>query len=128
MPGETPNGEGTSFSISLAFNPNSDADVRAYETARRLAMPHGRRKAIFISMLLAIDEWEKANNKEFTAEMVAGLFMLGVSRPASTFREPLDVPEQGVRIRTGASTGVSAETTVNNFFEGMDDDDLFGDF
>jgi hypothetical protein len=122
------NGDGDSLSILITFNPDSEVEMRALEVARYLATPHGRRKHAFVAFLNAVGDYVELTGKEFHPDDFAAMFMSSVlspTRDTAQEYEPIVNPiESDGLLKTGTSTGVSADTIASNFFDDMEDLDI----
>ena len=80
MPARTPkanNGEGDSGLISLAFNLSDPVEAEAYEMARQLARPHGRRKHVIVALLYGLALHQKRTGTELNTDVVMAMAMSG---------------------------------------------------
>ncbi len=71
------NGDGESGLISLAFNLDDPVEAEAYEMARQLARPHGRRKHVIVAVLYGLSMYQKRTGVELNTDVVMALAMSG---------------------------------------------------
>lgn len=71
------NGDGDSGMISLAFDLGDELERTAYEMAKKLARPHGRRKHVIVALLYALNLYEERTGTELNTDMVMAMALSG---------------------------------------------------
>lgn len=71
------NGEGESGLMSLAFNLEDPIEAEAYEMARQLARPHGRRKHVIVALLYGLAMYQRRTGVELNTDVVMAMALSG---------------------------------------------------
>lgn len=117
-----PNGSGTSGTVTLELNLNDPTQRRAYEVACRLAIPHGRRKALLVQILNALGDFEERTNKLPTAELLSASIMAAafLGRPVMGTGAQVDAPPPPPgKILVGTAAKPDEEQSAKVFSSGF---------
>lgn len=89
-----PNGSGTSGTVTLELNLHDPVQRRAYEMACKLAVPHGRRKALLVQFLNALADFEEKTNRLPTADLISSSVISAafMGRPVMAVGAQVDAP------------------------------------
>jgi hypothetical protein len=71
------NGQGESGLLSLHFDLGDETEREAYEMAKQLAKPHGRRKHVFVALLYGLSLYQKRTGVQLNADVVMGMALSG---------------------------------------------------
>jgi len=71
------NGEGESGAISLVFDLSDPLEREAYEMAKQLARPHGRRKHVIVALLYGLSMYQKRTGVELNTDVVMAMALSG---------------------------------------------------
>jgi hypothetical protein len=120
------NGEGICEAINIQFDLDDPVQARAWEVARRKALPHGQRKHLIIAFFNAIDEYERLTGKEINADQISGhslgMAFSGKFWGASVPQEPQAIePDEPI---VALAQKKSGQETAKQFLAGMGN--LFG--
>lgn len=120
-PPKANNGEGESGLISLAFNLDDPVEAEAYEMARQLARPHGRRKHVIVALLYGLAMVQRRTGVELNTDVVMAMALsgnlLGGGLMAPESARPRTLEEPAVMV-TSASKA-SATEVAQNFLSSM---------
>ena len=116
------NGEGESGLISLAFNLDDPVEVEAYEMARQLARPHGRRKHVIVALLYGLAMYQRRTGVELNTDVVMAMALSG-----NLLGGGLLTPQEPARPRTledptvvvSSANKASAKEVAQNFLSSM---------
>lgn len=116
------NGEGESGLISLAFKLDDPIEAEAYEMARQLARPHGRRKHVIVALLYGLAMYQRRTGVELNTDVVMAMALSG-----NLLGGGLMGPVEPVRPRTleeptvvvSSANKASAKEVATNFLSSM---------
>ncbi len=115
------NGDGESGLISLAFNLDDPVEAEAYEMARQLARPHGRRKHVIVAVLYGLSMVQKRTGVELNTDVVMAMAMsgnlLGGGLIAPTEGRPQTLQEPTIVVSSAHKA--SAHEVAQNFLSSM---------
>jgi hypothetical protein len=111
------NGLGYTQAFSVQFDVTDPAEKRAFETAQRLASPHGRRKDLLVLFLNALADYEEQTGKAPHADMIgAHLIALALAGRLGQAALPPEVADATpVEIAVTSSGKASAEQQASRF-------------
>jgi len=121
-PPKANNGEGESGLMSLAFNLEDPVEAEAYEMARQLARPHGRRKHVIVALLYGLAMYQRRTGVELNTDVVMAMALSGnllgggLMGPAEPSR-PRTLEEPTVVV--SSANKASAKEVANNFIASM---------
>jgi len=110
------NGEGQTPAFLTTFNLIDPDELRAWDMARRLASPQGRRKRIIIGFLLALYDYERRTGIEINADVA--IAMLFSRRGVETLPQ-----QESSEIIIENATRVSAQEVAAAMMSGMNLDE-----
>lgn len=84
------NGKGQSGMVNLELKLTDPLEARAWEMAKKLAMPHGRRKGLLVQFLNALADYEERTGVLPTADSLAASVIASafLGRPAFAPQQP----------------------------------------
>lgn len=82
------NGEGESGLISIVFNLGDETEAEAYEMAKQLAKPHGRRKHVIVALLYGLSLYQKRLGTELNTDVIMGMALSGSLFGSNGLLEP----------------------------------------
>lgn len=71
------NGEGQGGAISLVFDLSDPMEREAYEMAKQLARPHGRRKHVIVAVLYGLSLYQQRTGVELNTDAVMAMALSG---------------------------------------------------
>jgi len=116
------NGEGEGGAISLVFDLSDPLEREAYEMAKQLARPHGRRKHVIVALLYGLSMYQKRTGVELNTDVVMAMALSG-----NLIGEGgLDTPERQrpptlhePTVVISSAEKVSADEFASNFLSSM---------
>ncbi|MBE2268127.1 MAG: hypothetical protein IAE80_07820 [Anaerolinea sp.] len=113
------NGEGQGGAISLVFDLSDPLEREAYEMAKQLARPHGRRKHVIVALLYGLSMYQRRTGIELNTDLVMGMAVSGNligggGLDISATSRPMTLDEPTVVIAT-AEKGTKEEFAANFF-------------
>lgn len=75
--GKPANGEGEGGAISLVFDLSDPIEREAYEMAKQLARPHGRRKHVIVALLYGLSVYQRRTGIQLNTDVVMAMALSG---------------------------------------------------
>ncbi len=114
------NGEGEGGAFSLVFDLSDPVEREAYEMAKQLARPHGRRKHVIVALLYGLSMYQKRTGIQLNTDVVMAMALSGnliggggLDLPERQRPPTLDEPT----VVISSADKVSGEETANNLLK-----------
>jgi hypothetical protein len=117
------NGDGESGAISLVFDLSDPMEREAYEMAKQLARPHGRRKHVIVALLYGLSLYQKRTGMELNTDVVMAIVLSGQLIGEGGFdalpERPRPQALEEPRVVVSSANKASAQEVASNFLKSM---------